>query len=70
MTLRSELIKVMHAVADTNRSSPLEVTQAGIQAFDFIAKHGGSIIATMDAFDRLHREHYAKADAATGVSGG
>lgn len=67
MSLRSELNQVMQAVADAKRNSPLEITQAGIQAFDFIAKRGGSMIATMDAFDRLHREYYAQRDAGAGV---
>ncbi len=56
----------MAVVAEAKRSSPLEVTQAGIQAFDFIAKRGGSIIATMDAFDRLHREHFAQKEPTNG----
>lgn len=70
MILRSELNQVMRAVSDAKRNSPLEVTQAGVQAFDFIAKRGGSLIATMDAFDRLYREHYAKAEAAPEVGNG
>lgn len=60
MSARSELVKVMEVVSDASRSSLLEVTQAGIQSFDFIEKHGKSILATMVAFDKLHREHYAK----------
>lgn len=58
MTLRSELQCVMQAVADANPRSPLEVAQAGVQCFDFIAARGKSIIANFDAFDRLHRLHY------------
>jgi|GEM_PF-2307143 len=64
MSLRSELTEVMQAVSAAKQNSPLELTRAGFQAFDFIAKRGGSLIATMDAFDRLHREHYAQKEAA------
>ncbi|MDR0257764.1 MAG: hypothetical protein LBI83_18700 [Stenotrophomonas maltophilia] len=66
MSLRSELLQVMQEVDDAKRSSPLEVTQAGVKAFDFIAKRGGSILATVDAFDRLHREIYMQKDQPNG----
>lgn len=57
MTLRSDLLKVMQAVEEST-GSPLSVTQAGVQCFDFILKRGNSMIAVMDSFDKLHREHY------------
>ncbi|EMR0514649.1 hypothetical protein RY963_002690 [Stenotrophomonas maltophilia] len=66
MSLRNELLQVMQEVGDAKRSSPLEVTQAGVKAFDFIAKRGGSILATLDAFDRLHRETYMQKDLPNG----
>lgn len=64
MSLRSELQSVMQAVADANPRSPLEVAQAGVQCFDFIAARGNSIIANIDAYNRLHRLHYRPERAA------
>ncbi|WP_229765877.1 hypothetical protein, partial [Stenotrophomonas maltophilia] len=63
--VRSEPLQVMQEVGNAKRSSPLEVTQAGVKAFDFIAS-GGSILATLDAFDRLHRETYMQKDPPNG----
>ncbi|MEN5117460.1 hypothetical protein ABE488_09025 [Luteimonas sp. TWI662] len=58
MSLKSELLAVMQVVADASPRSPHDVTQAGVQCLDFIAARGKSMLATIEAFDRLHREHY------------
>ena len=58
MTLRTELVEMMKVVSEASRTSPLEVTGAGVKAFDFIAKRGNSLLASIDTMERLHRELY------------
>lgn len=59
MTLRAELLHVLAKVDNANPKSPLEVSLAGIVAFEFISAKGRSMLATLDAFDKLHREHFS-----------
>lgn len=58
MTLKSELLKAMAEVDAANPKSPMEVAQAGIVAFDFLYAKGRSLLASLEAFEKLHREHF------------
>lgn len=67
-TLRQELIRTILAVRSANITSPHSVTEAGIQAFDFIRAKGDSLIATLEMPPGyhalfLHPQAPPKADA-------
>lgn len=68
MTLRSDLLEVMSSVKAANKESPLCVTRVGLEAFDFIQSRGQSILSTIDAFERLHRDCFQRNNKITQAS--